>query len=42
MTVHNEGAGGMLFFNIVHLTGVLVTEWDNVCPIHVECVSCVH
>ena len=42
MTVHSEGAGGMLFFNIVPLTGVLVTEWVNVHPIHVGCVSCVH
>jgi len=42
MTVHSEGVSDMLFFDIVPLTVVLVTEWDNVHPKHIECVSCVH
>lgn len=41
MRVHSKGVSGMLFFNIVPLTVVLVTEWD-VHPRHIECISCVH
>ena len=41
MGVHSKGVSGMLFSSIVPLTVVLVTEWDNVHPRHMECVSCV-